>query len=85
MILQKAHVLGKSFSQVIYENALNQSNCKIFYVLILQRLVNVRVVIENTLDQSDCIFFFLILISRKPFEVESLLFTCNKISTEAAI
>ena len=42
------------------------------------------VVIENKLDQSDCMFFK-VLISQKLFEVESLLFTCNKISIEAAV
>ena len=42
------------------------------------------VVIENTLDQSDCINFK-ILISQKLFEIESLLFACNKISMEAVI
>ena len=36
------------------------------------------VIIENALDQSDCLIFK-ILISQKLFEVESLLFACNKI------
>ena len=36
------------------------------------------VVIENALDQSDCLIFK-ILISQKLFEVDSLLFACNKI------
>ena len=30
MILQTPHLLGKSLSQVLYENTLNQSDCKIF-------------------------------------------------------
>ena len=39
MILQKPDVLEKS--QVTYENAPNQSDCKIFQVLISQKLFGV--------------------------------------------
>ena len=42
------------------------------------------VVIENAVYQSDCILFK-ILISQKLFEVESLLFACNKMSMDARI
>ena len=38
MILQKLYVLEKSLSQVIYENACGQLDCKIFEVLISQKL-----------------------------------------------
>ena len=41
MILQKLHVLEKSLSQVINESVLGQSDCKIFQILISQRLFGV--------------------------------------------
>ena len=52
--------------------------------MIVENLILELYIIENAVHQSDCIIFKT-LISQKPFEVESLFFTCNKISMEAAV
>ena len=62
MILQKLYVLEKSLSQVIYENACGQLDCKIFEVLISQKLRYkvsfLNVVKFSWKSQFDHVIFF---------------------------
>ena len=62
MILQKLYVLEKSLSQVIYENACGQLDCKIFEVLISQKLrykvAFLNVVKFSWKSQFDHVIFF---------------------------
>ena len=62
MILRKLYVLEKSLSQVIYENACGQLDCKIFEVLISQKLRYkvpfLNVVKFSWKSQFDHVIFF---------------------------